>query len=161
MKREHFINTAKIGFWALLLSAYSVGAAGVMIDVFGEDYRELGQVAVTSVDSKTELRSLSAAQIAAVYRAQSGAPFSTLPPGSTFKVVWPDGSSEYVMVVSPSTSGGVQPIPGTQVPGSGKKPSGTSGSSAKGPTLLPASSSTELTEADVQEMASWVEPVLR
>lgn len=63
------------------------------------------------------------------------------------------------MVVSPSTSGGVQPIPGTQVPGSGKKSSGTSGNSAKGPTLLPASS--ELTEADVQEMASWVEPVLR
>ncbi|MGO1000364.1 hypothetical protein [Lysobacter sp. CA196] len=158
MKREHFVNTAKIGFWALLLSAYSVGAAGVMIDVFGEDYSDLGQVAVTSVDSKTELRSLSAAQIAAVYRAQSGAPFSTLPPGSTFKVVWPDGSSEYVMVVSPSTSGGVQPIPGTQVPGSGKKASGTSG---KAPSLLPASSSAELTEADVQEMTSWIEPVLR
>ena len=29
MKREHFKRTAKIGFWALLLSAYSVGAAGV------------------------------------------------------------------------------------------------------------------------------------
>ncbi|MBN7137907.1 hypothetical protein A7A76_00265 [Lysobacter enzymogenes] len=156
MKREHFKRTAKIGFWALLLSAYSVGAAGVMIDVFGADYRELGQVAVTSVDSKSERRSLSAAQIAAVYRAQSGAPFSTLPPGSTFKVVWPDGSSEYVMVVSPSASGGVQPIPGTQVPAKGKK----GGKADDGqPRNVPGA--TELTEADVQEMAAWMDVVVR
>lgn len=156
MKREHFKRTAKIGFWALLLSAYSVGAAGVMIDVFGADYRELGQVAVTSVDSKSERRSLSAAQIAAVYRAQSGAPFSTLPPGSTFKVVWPDGSSEYVMVVSPSASGGVQPIPGTQVPAKGKK---AGKGDAGQPRNVPGA--TELTEADVQEMAAWMDVVVR
>lgn len=151
MKREHLINTAKVGFWALLLSAYSVGAAGVMIDVFGADYRELGQVAVTSVDSKSEQRSLSAAQIAAVYRAQSGAPFSSLPPGSTFKVVWPDGSSEYVMVVSPSASGGVQPIPGTQVSAAGKN----KGKGADQPRNVPGAA--ELTEADVQEMATWMD----
>lgn len=156
MKREHFKRTAKIGFWALLLSAYSVGAAGVMIDVFGADYRELGQVAVTSVDSRTERRSLSAAQIAAVYRAQSGAPFSTLPPGSTFKVVWPDGSSEYVMVVSPSASGGVQPIPGTQVPAKGGK-RGKAGDDQ--PRNVPGA--TELTEADVQEMAAWMDAAAR
>lgn len=151
MKREHFISTAKVGFWALLLSAYSVGAAGVMIDVFGDDYRDLSQVAVTSVDSKSEMRSLSAAQIAAVYRAQSGAPFSSLPPGSTFKVVWPDGSSEYVMVVSPSSTGGVQPIPGTQVAAAGK--SKAAGSSA--PRNVPGDA--DLTEADVQEMTTWME----
>ncbi|MGO1070118.1 hypothetical protein [Lysobacter sp. CA199] len=151
MKREHFISTAKVGFWALLLSAYSVGAAGVMIDVFGDDYRELGQVAVTSVDSKAEQRSLSAAQIAAVYRAQSGAPFSSLPPGSTFKVVWPDGSSEYVMVVSPSASGGVQPIPGTQVAAVGKN----KGKSTDLPRNVPGAA--ELTEADVREMANWMD----
>ena len=156
MKREHFKRTAKIGFWALLLSAYSVGAAGVMIDVFGADYRELGQVAVTSVSSKPERRSLSAAQIAAVYRAQSGAPFSSLPPGSTFKVVWPDGSSEYVMVVSPSSSAGVQPIPGTQVPAKGKK-------SAKADDGQPRNvpGATELSEADVQEMAAWMDAAVR
>lgn len=149
MKREHLISTAKIGFWALLLSAYSVGAAGVMIEVFGEDYRDLSQVAVTSVDSRAEQRSLSAAQIAAVYRAQSGAPFSSLPPGSTFKVVWPDGSSEYVMVVSPSSSGGVQPIPGTQVAALGKN-------KGKGqPRNVPGAA--ELTEDDVREMMTWME----
>lgn len=158
MKREHFMKTARIGFWALLLSAYSVGAAGVMIDVFGEEYRDLSQVAVTSVDSKAEQRSLSAAQIAAVYRARSGAPFSTLPPGSTFKVMWPDGSSEYVMVVSASSTGGIQPIPGTQVPAPGKD-------KAKGKTATTAHrnvpGAAELTEADVLEMAAWVEPTLR
>lgn len=154
MKREHFKRTAKIGFWALLLSAYSVGAAGVMIDVFGADYRELGQVAVTTVDSKAERRSLSAAQIAAVYRAQSGAPFSSLPPGSTFKVVWPDGSSEYVMVVSPSSSAGVQPIPGTQVPAKGKQ-----SAKADAPRNVPGA--TELSATDVQEMAAWMDAAVR
>lgn len=154
MKREHFMNTAKIGFWALLLSAYSVGAAGVMIDVLGEEYIDLSQVAVTSVDSRTEQRSLSAAQIAAVYRARSGAPFSSLPPGSTFKVMWPDGSSEYVMVVSPSATGGVQPIPGTQVPAPGKGKAST-GKHRNVP------GAAELTQADVQEMAAWIEPTLR
>jgi len=152
MNRKHYVTTAKIGFWALLLSAYSVGAAGVMIDVFADDYRDLSRVAVTSVDSKSELRSLSAAQIAAVYRAQSGAPFSSLPPGSTFKVVWPDGSSEYVMVVSPSSSGGVRPIPGTQVPASGK-------GGKQAPKLVPPSA--DLTEGDVQDLAAWVDPALR
>ena len=82
-------------FWVLLFATYSVGAAGVMIDVLADEYRHLSQVA-------------------AVYRASSGAPFSTLPPGSTFKVVWPDGSSEYVMVVSASSGSGVHPIAGTQ-----------------------------------------------
>lgn len=154
MKREHLKRTAKIGFWALLLSAYSVGAAGVMIDVFGADYRDLAQVAVTSVESKPERRSLSAAQIAAVYRAQSGAPFSTLPPGSTFKVVWPDGSSEYVMVVSPASTGGVQPIPGTQVPARKKPKAG-----AEPPRNVPGA--TELSEADVQEMVTWMEAAAR
>jgi len=28
-------------------------------------------------------------------------------------VVWPDGSSEYVVIVDPSASGGVEPIPGS------------------------------------------------
>ena len=104
----------KLYFWALLFATYSVAAAGVVIDVLGDEYRQLSQVAVTSVHSSDEMRMSGAAQVAAVYRASSGAPFSTLPPGSTFKVVWPDGSSEYVMVVSPASSSGVQAIPGSQ-----------------------------------------------
>ncbi|MDR0183815.1 hypothetical protein [Lysobacter arvi] len=104
-------------FWVLLFATYSVGAAGVMIDVLADEYRHLSQVAVTGVRSSEELRMSGAAQVAAVYRASSGAPFSTLPPGSTFKVVWPDGSSEYVMVVNPSSTAGTRPIAGTQSAG--------------------------------------------
>ncbi|BDU18046.1 hypothetical protein [Lysobacter auxotrophicus] len=101
-------------FWVLLFATYSVGAAGVVIDVLADEYRHLSQVAVTTARSSEDLRMSGAAQIAAVYRASSGAPFSTLPPGSTFKVVWPDGSSEYVMVVSPTSASGARPIAGTQ-----------------------------------------------
>lgn len=114
MKDKRFVNKAKLGFWILLFAAYSVGAAGVVIDVLADDYSELSQVAVTTVHSPEQSRRASSAQVAAMYRAQSGAPFSSLPPGSTFKVVWPDGSSEYVMIVSPASSTGAQPIPGTQ-----------------------------------------------
>ncbi|WP_024889176.1 hypothetical protein [Luteimonas huabeiensis] len=103
-------------FWIGAFAVYSVTAAGVMIDAISDNYRELSQVAQTTVDSPDEIRRLGAAQIAAVYRAQSGAPFATLPPGSTFKVIWPDGSSEYVMVVSQASSTGIRPIPGTQRP---------------------------------------------
>lgn len=114
MKDKRFVHKAKLCFWVLLFAAYSVGAAGVVIDVLADDYSELSQVAVTTVHSPEQTRRASSAQIAAMYRAQSGTPFSSLPPGSTFKVVWPDGSSEYVMIVSPASSAGAQPIQGTQ-----------------------------------------------
>jgi hypothetical protein len=45
-----------------------------------------------------------------VYRATSGAPFSSLPPGTTFKIVWPDGSSEDIVVGSPVSSIGARPV---------------------------------------------------
>ncbi|HEY5849535.1 MAG TPA: hypothetical protein VIT62_02025 [Lysobacter sp.] len=116
MKSLKIGDKARRYFWVLLFATYSVSAAGVMIDVLGDEYRHLSQVAVTTVDSSEALRMSGAAQVAAVYRASSGAPFSTLPPGSTFRVVWPDGSSEYVMIVSPSSSVGVNPIPGSVQP---------------------------------------------
>lgn len=114
MKNQRWAGKAGRYFWVLLFATYSVGAAGVMIDVVGDEYRHLSQVAVTTVHSADDVRMAGAAQVAAVYRASSGAPFSTLPPGSTFRVVWPDGSSEYVMVVNPSSAAGAQPIPGSQ-----------------------------------------------
>jgi hypothetical protein len=102
--------------WVGVFAAYSVTAAGVMIDALADNYRELSQVASTSVESPEHTRTLGATQLAAAYRAQSGAPFATLPPGSVFRVVWPDGSSEYVMVLSRSSGTGIRPIPGTQRP---------------------------------------------
>ena len=116
MKKEVVVRRIKLLFWTFLLTAYSVVAAGVVIDVFGEDYRGMSAVTATSVHSPLEKRTAGATQVAAAYRADSGAPFSTLPTGSSFKVIWPDGSSEYVTVVSVSSSDGVRPIPGTQRP---------------------------------------------
>ncbi len=113
MMKLGFGDKARRYFWVLLFATYSVSAAGVVIDVLGDEYRHLSQVAVTAVDSDEQVRMSGAAQVAAVYRASSGAPFSTLPPGSTFKMVWPDGSSEYVMIVSPSSNVGVETIPGS------------------------------------------------
>ncbi|MGH8084698.1 MAG: hypothetical protein ACREPV_05420 [Lysobacter sp.] len=114
MKKEAVVHRIKLLFWTLLLTAYSVAAAGVVIDVFGQDYRGMSAVTATSVHSPLEKRAAGATQVAAAYRADSGAPFATLPTGSSFKVIWPDGSSEYVTVVSVSSSDGVRPIPGTQ-----------------------------------------------
>lgn len=117
MKKNNILPKLKFWFWALVFGAYSVTAAAVMIHALvGEDHAELSQVAVTTVESPIEARVGGAAQVAAVYRARSGTPFSTLPPGSTFQIIWPDGSSEYVTVVSQSSAAGVQLLPGTQLP---------------------------------------------
>ena len=116
MTGKKFLPRLRFWFWALLFGAYSVTAAGVMIHALvGADHGELSQVTVTTVESPPEARIGGAAQLAAVYRAQSGAPFSSLPPGSTFQVIWPDGSSEYVTVVSQSSPAGVRLLPGTQM----------------------------------------------
>lgn len=102
-------------FWFLLFTAYSVAAVGVVVlDAGNDDYGALSKVSATTVQAPEEMRNLGAAQMAALYRARSGTPFTSLPPGSTVRIVWPDGSSEYVVVANPASSGGVRPIPGTQ-----------------------------------------------
>src|SRR5690606_22503681 len=116
MNRKKIMPRLRFWFWALLFGAYSVTATGVMVHALvGTGHDGLSQVTVTTVDSSAEARIGGAAQLAAVYRAQSGAPFSTLPPGSTFQVIWPDGSSEYVTVVSQSSPAGLRLPPGTQL----------------------------------------------
>lgn len=123
MTRKTIMPRLRFWFWALLFGAYSVTAAGVMIHALvGAEHGELSQVTVTTVDSSAEARIGGAAQLAAVYRAQSGAPFSTLPPGSTFQVIWPDGSSEFVTVVSQSSAAGVRLLPDTQMRAAGAAP---------------------------------------
>lgn len=116
MKKVVAVRRIRMLFWASLFAAYSVAATGVVIDVLGQDYSGMSGVAVTTAYSPLEKRIAGAAQVAAAYRAGSGAPFSALPTGSTFKVVWPDGSSEHVTVVNVFSSDGVQPIPGSQQP---------------------------------------------
>lgn len=109
MNRMRFVQRAKLWFWILLFVSYAVVAASAVIDTLDPKYRDLTHVSVTSVHSSEETRALGAAQAAAVYRASSGMPFSSLPPGSTFKIVWPDGSTETVMVVDPKSPAGVAP----------------------------------------------------
>ena len=102
-------------FWVALFGGYSVAVAGVVVDAVGDHYRRLSQVETTTVDAPEAQRQLGAAQIAALYRAQSDTPFRTLPAGETFRVVWPDGSSEVVRIVSQSDAHGARPADGGAV----------------------------------------------
>jgi P pilus assembly chaperone PapD len=114
MTHKRFAQKTKNWFWILLFVAYAALAAGVVIETTRPEFRGLTQVSVVSVSSPEESRSKSASQVAAVYRATSGVPFSSLPPGSTFKIVWPDGSSEEIVVGSPLSSIAARPLQGTQ-----------------------------------------------
>ena len=116
MTHKHFAHKAKKGFWILLFVAYAALAAGVVVETTRPEFRGLTQISVVSVHSSEETRSKGASQAAAVYRATSGVPFSSLPPGSTFKIVWPDGSSEEIVVGSPVSSIAARPLQGTQRP---------------------------------------------
>lgn len=102
-------------FWLALFSAYAVAAVGVVVlDASSDEQAGLSQVSMVTVHASEEMRTLGAAQMAAIYRARSGTPFTSLPPGSTVRVMWPDGSSEYVAIVNPAARDGVRTLPGTQ-----------------------------------------------
>jgi hypothetical protein len=106
---------AGVLFWLLLFTAYAVAAVGIVVlDARDEQQGDLSRVADVTIHASDQARSLGAAQLAALHRARSGAPFTALPPGATVRVVWPDGSSEYVVVVDPASPSGAQPIEGTQ-----------------------------------------------
>ncbi len=116
MNYRRFVHGAKFWVWVVLLVAYSAGAVGVvLIDTYEDRYRALSKIKLTTVKSGEDARRAGASQAAAVYRAQSGMPFSTLPPGSSFQIVWPDGSVETVTVVDPSSPLGTEPVKGTVV----------------------------------------------
>ncbi|MGH8054982.1 MAG: hypothetical protein ACREP4_13795 [Stenotrophomonas sp.] len=116
MNYRRLLHGAKFWVWVVLFVAYSAGAVGVvLIDTYEDRYREMSKVKLTSVNSDADQRRAGASQAAAIYRAQSGTPFSTLPPGSRFQIVWPDGSVETVTVVDPSSPLGTEPVVGTAV----------------------------------------------
>lgn len=116
MKQRQFVRAARFWVWIVLLLAYSAGAVGVfMVDTYEARYRNLSQVKLTSVESDADQRRAGASQAAAVFRAQSGMPFSTLPAGSSLQIVWPDGSAETVMILDPSSPLGSEPLVGSQV----------------------------------------------
>ncbi|MFY0182742.1 hypothetical protein CEE60_09545 [Stenotrophomonas maltophilia] len=116
MNYRRILHGAKFWFWVALFVAYSAGAVGlVMIDTYDDRYRSLSKVQLTSVKADADVRRAGASQVAAVYRAQSGMPFASLPTGSTFQVVWPDGSTETMVIVDPTSSQGVEPVKNSQV----------------------------------------------
>lgn len=116
MNYRRFLHGAKFWVWVVLFVAYSVGAVGMLlIDTDEGRYRNLSQVKLTTVKADADVRRAGASQAAALYRAQSGMPFSTLPPGSTFQIVWPDGSTETVVVVDPTSPLGTEPVKGSAI----------------------------------------------
>lgn len=116
MKQRQFLRAARFWVWIVLLLAYSAGAVGVFIvDTYDARYRHLSQVKLTTVGSDADQRRAGASQAAAVFRAQSGMPFSTLPAGSSLQIVWPDGSAETVMILDPASPLGSEPLAGSQV----------------------------------------------
>jgi len=115
MNYRRILHGAKFWFWVALFVAYSAGAVGlVMIATYDDGYRSLTKVQLTSVKADAEVRRAGASQVAAVYRAQSGMPFASLPSGSTFQVVWPDGSTETMVIMDPTSSLGVEPVKNSQ-----------------------------------------------
>ena len=101
--------------WLAVFIGYSVAVAGVVVDAVSDNYRRLSDVTTTTTAAPLEQRQLGAAQIAALYRAQSTTPFLALPPGNTFRVVWPDGSTELVRIVSQSSAHGAVPVEGSEI----------------------------------------------
>ncbi|NDK37832.1 hypothetical protein DT603_03140 [Pseudoxanthomonas gei] len=116
MNHKRFVQKARNWFWLLLFVAYVAFAAGVVIETVSPKYRGLTQISVVSARAPQEIRMQGASQAAAVYRATSGAPFSSLPSGTTFRIVWPDGSSEDIVVGSPASSIGARPASGRPDP---------------------------------------------
>lgn len=115
MNYRRWFYGAKFWLMVALFAAYSAAAVGiVMIDTAENRYRDLAQVRLTKVDSDEQVRRGGAAQAAAVYRAQSGLPFSSLPTGSTFQIVWPDGSTETMTIIDPRSQNGIVPVAGSQ-----------------------------------------------
>ena len=116
MKHRRFLHGARFWLWVALFLAYSAGAVGVFLfDTHEDRYRNLSQVKLTTVESPLDQRRAGASQAAAVYRAQSGMPFSTLPAGSSLQILWPDGSAETVLILDPASPLGSQPLEGSQV----------------------------------------------
>ena len=116
MKHRRLLHGARFWLWVGLLLAYSAGAVGVfLLDTHEDRYRSLSLVKLTTVQSPVEQRRAAASQSAAVYRAQSGMPFSTLPSGSSLQILWPDGSAETVLILDPASPLGSQPLEGSQI----------------------------------------------
>lgn len=112
----------KARFYLIGLVALSFAALAATITVYASDPRwnSLNNVAGTGISSELGIRSLGAFVIVRMHN-ETPAQSKPIQLGSTFKVVWQDGSSEQVKYqcnTSPAVC--AKPVPGTQqAPSSG------------------------------------------
>lgn len=115
MSRLRIWPKPHVWVWLLVFVTYAAAAATVVIHAMDAPYRQLARLPA-GVQASPEERAIGAAQMVALYRARSGAPFSALPAGTTLEVTWPDGSRETLRIVDPSSPLGTVPVKGTQKP---------------------------------------------
>lgn len=98
----------------LLLFAALVpeAAFGQIMNASHQPYSNSAPVVNATVHSMTEVRVAALSAAAGVYRSTHGV--MSLNPGSTFTLIYVDGSRERGMVTSLSSQVGAAPIPGTQ-----------------------------------------------
>ncbi|MFT4246524.1 MAG: hypothetical protein QM581_00620 [Pseudomonas sp.] len=113
MKYRRWFYGAKFWLMVLLFAAYSAVAVGiVMSDTAARDHRNLAQASPVKAGSGEQVRGGGRTQ-AGVCRVESGMSFSSLPTGSTFQVVWPDGSTGTMTIVGPSSQNGIMRVAGS------------------------------------------------
>lgn len=112
MNRRRFRAWPHMWLTLLVFVTYAAAAATVVINALDLPYRALHLP--SGLKASADERSLAAAQLVALHRARSGAPFSSLPVGTTVEVRWPDGSRETLRVVDPKSPNGLVPMTGMQ-----------------------------------------------
>lgn len=110
MNRRRFRLRPHMGLTLLVFATYAAAAATVVINALDLPYRTLHLP--EGMKASADERSRAAVQLVALHRARSGAPFSSLPAGTTVEVRWPDGSRETLRVVDPKSPNGVVPVDG-------------------------------------------------
>lgn len=109
MKRIGLRVRSSVLMWLLVFATYAAAGTTVVLNALEAPYRNLRQMP-TGTHAGSDERAIGAAQLAALYRARSGAPFSALPVGTTLEVRWPDGTRETLRVVDPRSPTGVVPV---------------------------------------------------
>lgn len=96
----------------LLFAGVALAGSIVTLDGRKAPYNGLSNVQGTDITADEMIRIAGMTQAVATYRLTHGV--TTLPAGSTIRMVWPDGSAEKGSVITPMSGVGTVPMPGTQ-----------------------------------------------
>lgn len=105
-------NLSKSILVPLFFAGAAVAAGMITINSGKPPYNQLSNIVDTSATSEEAVRVAGLSQIVGTYRATHG--LSTLPTGTVFRVIWPDGTSERAQTGSRGGSVQATPVPGTQ-----------------------------------------------